>query len=113
MAIPFLLSFLNISLLIILLLGKSLLFISLNSPLGIPLILIIWFKPQSSKLAFLSDRILTILLFKTDTDLALPVALSDLFEYSYFRCLMGWSFDLSPWNSNNFTSQTISGFTKL
>ena len=89
------------------------LFTSLNSLLGIPLTFMIWSIPQSSKFAFLSDLILTTLQFNIDTDLDLPVAFKDLFEYSYFKCLIGSSFDLSPWNSNNLISQTISGFIKL
>ena len=98
---------------IILLLGRSLLFTSLNSLLGIPLTFIIWSIPHSSKFAFLSNLILITLLFNIDTDLDLPVAFKDLFEYSYLKCLIGSSLDLSPWKSNNFISQTISGFTKL
>ena len=34
--------------------------------------------------------------FKIDTDLARPVAFKLLFENSYFKCLIGSSFDLSP-----------------
>ena len=86
---------------------------SLNSDFGIPLTFMIWSIPQSSKFAFLSDLILTTLQFNIETDLDLPVAFKDLFEYSYFKCLIGSSFDLSPWNSNNLISQTISGFIKL
>ena len=34
--------------------------------------------------------------FNIDTDLDLPVAFRDLFEYSNFKCLIGSSLDLSP-----------------
>ena len=71
-------------------------FTSLNSDFGIPLTFIIWSIPQSSKFAFLSDLILTTLQFNIETDLDLPVAFKDLFVYSYFKCLIGSSLDLSP-----------------